>query len=197
MLTMLPEPIAQKQDAAASPTRIISIDVGTRNLALIVVEYDISQATASIKEWKVIDMGSIKGTKSDISKLTLETLCDLDESIINVDHAYIEQQPRINATMVRVSHTIAAYFQLQAIYRGEHIDVSFVPASTKNAYINKRLGLKRTRLYKENKKRAVDAVAQFHLPQPHAETLALSKKKDDLCDCMLQLFAQINVQIIR
>ena len=157
--------------------RIISIDVGTRNLALLVVEYEKNTKTAKICDWKVIDMGSIKGSKSDISRLTLETLCDLDESVVQVDYAYIEQQPRINATMVRVSHTIGAYLQMQAIYRGEEIGVIFVPASSKNAFINKGLGLKRTRVYKENKKRAVDAVSQFNLPDVYKEELARSKKK--------------------
>ena len=176
--------------------RIVSIDVGTRNLALVVVEYDMANKTAQICEWKVIDMGKVRGTKSDISKLTLETFCEMDDSIINVDRAYIEQQPRINATMVRVSHTISAYLQLQAIYRGADIDVYFVPAASKNAFINKKLCLKRTRVYKENKSRAIQVVSSLSLPSVYHEQLSTSKKKDDLCDCLLQLLAQIEIHTL-
>lgn len=173
--------------------RILSVDVGTRNLAMVLVDTAGVTKTAKIVYWNVIDMGQIKGTKSDISNLTLETLCDFDDTLVQVDRVYIEQQPRINATMVRVSHTIGAFYQMQAIYRGADIDVAFVPASCKDAYVNKQLGVKRTRIYKERKQRATRVVQGMTLPEHYKKQLDASKKKDDLCDCLLQLLAQADI----
>ena len=160
----------------------LSVDVGYKTMAICKLYSD-----GRIARWEVTDLSkrSAGNTKGDIVDACLIWLMDEAELLEGIKQVVIETQPRFNPTMMRLSHTVAAYVQLWALQTGNDIEVSFCPASRKNAYLCKALGLKRTRTYSENKKRSVAYVSSA-LPEEWKNYFESHKKKDDLADCFVQ-----------
>jgi hypothetical protein len=160
----------------------LSIDVGYKTMAICKLD-----SNRHISRWEVIDLSrnSAGNTKGDIVDACLIWLMDDTELLEKTEQVVIETQPRFNPTMMRLSHTVAAYVQLWALQTGSAIEVSFCPASRKNAYLCRALGLKRTSTYSENKKRSVTYVSSA-LPDEWKKYFESHKKKDDLADCFVQ-----------
>ena len=126
----------------ASPARILSFDVGTRNFALCLVQRD----PLAILEWEVIDTvdegrAPAKGTIEEKKRALLRCLETRRERLCSQlcagDAVVIEQQPfgrgTGSPTMNILAHVIGTFFVLAAPHAEPMYDVRQVAARTKLA----------------------------------------------------------------
>lgn len=157
-------------------------------------------ATQKTKMMKATSVKPIK-TKSckqlDIVDLKLSLWRQLDAipNLLQVQHVVIENQPAIkNPTMKSIAETLFAYFLCRGIVdkdktHSEIVKVHYVSASNKVKLANefqKELA-ESTNKYKTTKELAVRTCRQLLEKNPSGERyLSDHKKKDDLCDSLLQ-----------
>ena len=93
--------------------RILSIDVGRKNLAACAYDGDDDKILA----WTVRSMNA---TDVLTVKTALDTLCQ-SESMFPTDIVLIERQPEQNPTMRRLEGVIAMYFTMRGAPRDHHL----------------------------------------------------------------------------
>jgi len=179
--------------------RILSFDVGTKNLAYAHVEVqeegDASPITR-VLAWGVIDVtefdgpGPVGGRPASVVRSVLRALhsdpmfSDPDEW----DVVLIENQPSLkNPSMKTVQVAINAFFELYIQQRGADDTKHVVLVNARNK-VNDIVPKSST--YKERKRASVEACTAMLDAMDGAEvareTLKTSKKKDDLCDAFMQ-----------
>ena len=158
---------------------ILSIDVGTRNLALCQLKSD----DREILHWDVdgIPPQSVKGTFPALRDHLNERPWVRDSDIV-----LIEKQPGQNKKMKMVEHFLHAYFVIsnkETIIYDARFKVPDVVGSGRA-------------LYKKRKETAILRCGEFlDTSDINAHWLAVfknSKKKDDLADTVLQAFSYID-----
>jgi hypothetical protein len=154
--------------------RVLSIDPGTKNLALCVLDTDV------ITFWKVC---AIPSDVYGVIHVLDTVLHDIE-----YDETVIERQPPKNRAMKRFEHLFEMYFAMR------RKPVHVIDSRQKLACASKTpfwTGDKGTLSYYMRKKVSVSTVARFldatreRHPMYHDFFMA-SKKKDDLADALLQ-----------
>ena len=189
---------------ATEPTKkILSIDLGTKNLAFCVLT--IKDTKISILRWGIIDvhtnLDTPKPSKPTISQLNkaLQQSLLLNRLEEGVDLVAIENQPAgfhrsSNTKMKTLSHCIEAYM----FHKLPNKPVMFISPKSKFVFspedeVKRVKALKTSSArYRNHKKMAIQAVKcriDNGSISISSELLSLwdkSKKKDDLADCLLQ-----------
>lgn len=178
--------------------KIISFDVGIKNLAYVIL--DCNEGNLTICEWDVICLVEASQKCKDIN------LIDLGKSILknfserfnhdNIDKIIIENQIGNNAIRMKcVQGMIAQWFIDNDFY-----DIEFVSSSHKLNYIAKLCDVKdifKNLEYAKKKKMAINIIKSFltnnekFFNETTQEIFLKSKKKDDLADCFLQAYYYI------
>lgn len=183
--------------------RVLSIDVGVRNLAYCVLETHPS-GTTSITRWDVIDViPDKKPTFEQLSDALLQvlgaTFHDADLDVV-YDHVIIENQPvTLNPKIKSVAVMIYTYFKCMHVHTGTAPGVRFVSAQRKlGSLLHRPPGMaalppSASVPYAEKKRMARVLCEHYltHVMQGDATEWAAwlqtrPGKKDDLCDCFLQ-----------
>jgi hypothetical protein len=174
--------------------RLLSIDVGVRNLGMCVLIK--SPTSCTLKKWLVVDCAG----DENVARLSIARACEL---VINkldslefgtVDACAIEMQPcgkvAANTKMKCVSHTI----QIWARLRFPLSHIVFINPKTKFGleFIGKKLNLEKgpqaiKKRYKKHKKAVVAAVTKIvdnEFPSWSNFFINLAKK-DDVADALL------------
>ena len=165
--------------------KILSFDVGIRNLAYCVLEDD------KIQRWEVCDFGGTEKDFNETSKSLVSLLHDCFPDP-EYDAILIENQPVIkNPVMKSIQMIVYSYFCIQAYQHGSNCVLKLCSASNK-LKVSKASSIKFEEKggskYSENKKRAVLYAKSYLELQDNTwtETFEKHKKKDDLADCFLQ-----------
>ena len=178
--------------------RLVSFDVGYKNLAFAVLEVDGN--TLEVVYWTCIDT-----QRPGLDPVTgvLVALSELD--ILECDTVLIETQPRFAPLNVRISHTIAAFFILRKrIDLDEPVSINYVPASLKNRLVPRvdphtGPGVSRKYAkYKSNKLSAIEACAGLVSRSGSSKlvsTWEAFSKQDDAADCLLQAIAWCGISL--
>jgi hypothetical protein len=185
-----------------APTRVLSFDVGLRHLAYAILLVDEPDGEESkkvrLERWGVVDVmeGVQEGDKSR-DALTTAIVETLDREFYNLgpdvepqyDDVLIENQPaRKNPEMKGVQMAIHTYFATLRMYVGCVGEIHLVSAKRKlqGEDANKKAS------YRERKALSVELGKKALLEMggdvadAASEQLARTKKKDDLCDALLQ-----------
>lgn len=184
------------------PTRILSFDVGLRHLAYAILSVDghsveSNEKKIGLERWGVVDVmeGVEEGNKSR-DALTAAIVHTLDREFYNLglpegeepqyDHVLIENQPaRKNPEMKCVQTAIHTYFATLRMYLGCVGEIHLV--SAKRKLQGEEAGKKAS--YRQRKALSVE-LGKKVLAEMGADAalvqLASIKKKDDLCDALLQ-----------
>lgn len=178
--------------------RLVSFDVGYKNLAFAVLEVDGS--TFEVVDWRCVDTQRVG---FDPVSGVLAALSELD--LLECDTVLIETQPRFAPLNVRISHTIASFFILRRrIDLDEPVSIHYVPASLKNRLVPRvepptGPGVSRKYAkYKSNKLSAIEACSGLVGRSGSSKLVSTwegLKKKDDAADCILQAIAWSGVKL--
>lgn len=155
----------------------LSFDIGLKNLAYCIVK---RLEPLELGEWEIVDISG-----PNIHEISRKCIVFLDELYPKLDAeitVLIENQPVYkNPTMKTVQIVIYTYFQMLAVHDVLASTIVFCSASQKNKYLKKH-GYAVTD-YKSAKKSSIEYVAKVcAIPEGY-------KKKDDLSDALLQVFA--------
>jgi len=157
--------------------KVISIDVGIKNLAICILESD-----CSIEYWDVLNT---TGLEDMIRRLDTEVPWYGATSVV------IEKQPSFNPKMRSIASGLMTYFLVRGKLDSDQVD-NLVEYSPKAKLLLCRdysiaLSLKGSKRYRAHKKMAVE---ECRIRVSHDENLLnfynQHKKKDDLADSYLQ-----------
>ena len=154
--------------------RILSFDVGIKNLAMCIINSNID-----IHQWEV---HQIVNEPHKIVKHLNETF---EHIIPTLDAVVVEKQPGRNSKMKIIETILLTYFIVKGVQKVE----SF---SAKHKLGQNGKDVKGKHNYKERKKMAIDHCIQILTKYDMTKDLQIinaSKKKDDLSDCFLQALA--------
>lgn len=183
--------------------RILSIDVGVRNLGACEIEHETGGDAIKIGFWGVI----VNPRESDSVQAAIAGAVDAVRELDSLsggfgwDHVLVENQPCMKNPRMKAVQT-ALHAMLVATY-GEGVDVRMAGAAGKNRIADEILGDRpATPGYRANKRRAVDAARAFLAARGMKDDLAAldaSGKKDDMCDALLQglFFMSYRMKILR
>lgn len=190
-----------------SMERIISFDVGVRNLAYaqVLVPKSIDQRIQNtvIEKWEVVDLlDGLPVKKVPFDTIIQSVLEFLDDTFAEGDLILIENQPcTMNPRLKSVQIAIYTYFKTMNLHTSSFQDVRLLPASGKlQGLRNAPQGLipaKASSLTYAQKKKTSVLACEHYLrnvlcDSVRACTFAASKsKRDDLADCLMQAVAFI------
>jgi hypothetical protein len=205
--------------------RVLSIDVGIKNLAFCVVEVD-GECAARVVDWKVV---SVIDEGVNTKKLSLDVITEQMVSTLMqefgkfdpdrvFDLVLIENQPtNKNRTMKSVSVEIYTFFTMLKMMHGTVRKIRFVSAkhklslcdsssssvaraATPSRRPNKQRKKDASAAYRDRKKQAVELVRSKYLPivcdQDMARLFDAARKKDDLADCLLQCIYYVQQMVL-
>jgi hypothetical protein len=186
--------------------RLVSIDVGHKNLAFVVARHE--RGTFDVASWRCVDVGARAGaSKTDVVASVLAALDALGDELLECETVLIEAQPRFAPLNAMIAQAVAAYFVLRKrVDLDEPVAVHFVAAALKNRLCAASLPAARactsaitgaavTRKYAKytNNKRAAVAACAALVARSESAALAAAwaafAKKDDAADCLLQAVA--------
>lgn len=182
--------------------KILSADIGWKNLAFVVFEV-LENDKFKIIEWKLVDLLDNESIPN-INKATLDDLIKIATPTINTvvevwqsyepSIIYLENQPL--GPMARNTKTKTLSHIFQVLLLSKQLEVKFVSPTLKLRGMEKKKGSS----YTENKKFAIESCK--HLLQEDETNqvwkdwfVSYAGKKDDLADAFLQgYFAYFNVK---
>ena len=170
--------------------KILSIDVGTRNLGVCILEYASLDAPGRILHWEVIDLHA--KTSSTATRSCVQAFWSRRPMFYDVDVILIESQDRAVSKMRRLSNAIESHFEtvrvvLDKTYRIDWSSgdvklraydgpVVWEEPKTKTKYkMNKLLGIEHARAL----------LAQWESIE-WIDWFEKLPKQDDVADCLLQ-----------
>ena len=185
--------------------KILSFDVGIKNLAYCIFESD----TSKIINWGILDLngegfsGKVPSGNATIAKaandIHIQLIKQLDNSsfMLETDYVVIEKQPSFNPKMRIIGGCLQSYFYIRGIVdRVEQRPIKgiefFSPKHKLKCYTGPELVLKSKvkSKYAQTKKMGVmiaqEKLEEFEEQPKFKEQFEKSKKKDDLADCYLQ-----------
>lgn len=189
----------------------ISFDIGIKNLALCILEYNNSEI--SIIDWRVITLFDKKKDVNGINSLSEILFLELDNIIgllkeLNqdyIDYVLIENQPsNLNGIMKTVQLLIFSYFSLLNHWDKIVDNVLLINASLKlqnhnyNPDIPIKIDTTRTKKQQKNDKYRINKYLGIEITKYYIknntflnEYFIKYKKKDDLADTLLQTVSYI------
>ena len=162
---------------------IVSCDVGTKNLALCIIDVSPKFDTTHILSLELLQ---ITKSKSFNTILISDTLNSLDswfkkntQAFINKKiHFVIERQPNKSYLMSMVMASVLSWAQCKL---NNVISIQIANPKHKFGFDNK------TKLsYQNRKKKAIEITLKITKDSPWHTFILSHTKKDDLCDCLLQ-----------
>lgn len=183
--------------------RVLSIDVGIRNLAFCEFELisTTTPHTSRILRWEVVDViDKVKPSFDELSDALLRVLddrfCGSDDTI---HHVIIENQPvTMNPKIKSIAIMIYTFFRSVNMYTGTAPCVRFISAQRKLHTLrhlpHDMILAPSAKLPYAEKKRLAQVLCRHYLDTVMCDAtrdrwspvLAAAKKKDDLCDSFLQ-----------
>lgn len=160
--------------------RILSIDVGIKNLGTCIIDTDVlhsSNISDAIKFWSVLTLenNTVSSLKKELNNLTF-------------DFCLIEKQPSRNIKMRTIEGMIHMYCSVK--------EISFKSYSAKYKLSNQVGNFKGKKNYSERKKQSIRVVSKIIEDQPEwKQMFQTHKKKDDLADSLLQVLHYCNFEI--
>lgn len=157
--------------------RVLSIDIGTANLACCMVDGQ------RILAWEIL---SLDGTDP---KRVVDAFDARFSAFASADLVVIERQSAINGSM----RMMQAYVHMYFVMRGKEVRI----VATKNAFLAVSNGGGKAG-YRARKKAAVEYALEFvrrtaEMQHEHLVTAFLAaKKKDDLADALVQALAALS-----
>lgn len=172
--------------------KVLSFDVGIKNLSYCVLEKDVGTDEIRIISWENLCI-----CESNCKKIAFENLCELlilklQESFdgdFNADVVLIENQPmHKNGLMKSVSVMIYTYFNILKLQFGNVTEVRFISATNKlKCKRVKEVGGNTAKTYKERKLLGIE-LARRYIEAMCPERMSWfesQKKKDDLSEAAL------------
>jgi hypothetical protein len=197
-----------------SKMKLLSIDVGEKNFAFSVLEKN--GTTVTVTDAVLVNIQAEKKKDRSIINacITLTSLFETDERVIACDLVVIEQQVRSNIRAQKLAQHVWSYFYTKFLNTNKR--VSFVPASLKTQILfgaeqkpTETNGRSNTLDYKQRKKWSIVHVttgqlidsARLHglevtVPENIVHYINSLKKKDDVCDTIVQAVAYIIKQLM-
>ena len=161
---------------------ILSIDVGTKNLALCLLD---EEAGNLVRHW---DVDGIPPQHMDGVYVSLRKHLDARPWVLTAKTILIEKQPERNKKMISVMHFLHAYFIIKCpdaetiLYDARH-KIPDVAGPGKAQYNKrKKVSIERCELFIR------DGTTNAHW----LDTFLKSKKKDDLADTVMQALSFVN-----
>jgi hypothetical protein len=173
----------------ARSMRILSIDVGYRNLAICLLE------DGRVVEWEVIDaikenQGLPKrGNDPIIIGLVTKSLWARQEKLLSADIVVIEKQPSRARVMRVLEGAIVAFFHMcrLAVPTCKVAKIDSFSARVKFEEYEHRLELKGKTKYAARKKASVELCTEYlKASGQESELFQKVKKRDDLADALMQ-----------
>lgn len=178
--------------------RIISFDVGLRNLAYVVLavpSLKCQVGDAVVERWELVDLLEGGRAKQTFDVCIQRLLEFLDDAFADgADLVLIENQPRCNPRLKSVQVAMYTYFRTMNLHTSGFPDVRLVSANGKQRLVHHRTPPSTT--YSQRKLASVSA-CELYLRDvigdvPRADAFSAAKgKRDDLADCLLQAVAFI------
>jgi hypothetical protein len=171
---------------------IISFDIGLKNLACCCLT---ACEKSSILHWDIHPlMDEDRKTKPNINQMSMRIFKEMDaivSKVPRVDYVLIENQPsRINGAMKTIQMIIYSYFQYRKYKDQNIIDVLLISANRKTVdhpYEINMEDCKSANKYTQRKWKSVKLTEQYIQENEDLKKLLNNhKKKDDLCDALLQ-----------
>jgi hypothetical protein len=160
--------------------RVLSFDVGTRNLAFCEAQFEGGRLTA-LERWRVVDVrgATTADTVRNVLRLLIDAFTDAEP-----DAVLVENQPRGSAAMKTVQDVLHAPVEQRALLGDGVGEVVLMSAGAKLQLAGAQ-GVS----YRQGKAACV-AWAQRHLTEVGlADRMPTGGKRDDLCDCLAQAAA--------
>ena len=165
---------------------IISIDVGIRNLAYVIIEINCLNKH-NIIEWNVIELcdKSEKASKTSNEKIgkSIYTQLDLILSNYNFDKILIENQIGQNAIKMKTIQGMITMYFIMKDYNIDNI-ISYNACHKLKPFIENRKTTYNER--KKISKQITQCLCNTYYHNDIKEYYNTFKKKDDLADCLLQ-----------
>ena len=171
---------------------IISFDIGLKNLACCCLT---AAENSSILHWDIHSlMNEECKTKPNINLMSMRIFKEMDEIVSKVpriDYVLIENQPsRINGAMKTIQMIIYSYFQYKKYSEKNITDVLLISANRKTVdhpYEINMEDCKSGNKYTQRKWKSVKLTEKYIEQNEDLKKLLNNhKKKDDLCDALLQ-----------
>lgn len=187
--------------------RVISFDVGLRNLAFVELSVDRRGAVAEriagavVERWEVVDILGGREVKRVPFEEAMQCVLEfLDDTFSEGGLVLIENQPcKMNPRLKSVQMVIYTYFRTMHLHTCAYPDVRLLPASGKLQGLRHAppglIPAKASSLTYAAKKKVSVVACEHYLRRvmgdiPRADAfLAAKGKRDDLADCMLQAIA--------
>lgn len=171
---------------------VLSFDIGIKNMALCLMD-----ANECILKWCLLDITSSK--KNDLDSMSRILIQELDNLVIDyLDSSVplvvlIENQPVMKApTMKSIQMIIYTYFKVLEIHEARDVKIHLVSAMKKNTYMKSKGYDIKAKDYKSNKANSIKFVEDYLTTlddQVNLEYLKMMKKKDDICDALIQILS--------
>jgi hypothetical protein len=171
--------------------RILSLDVGVKNLGACELECERDGTGLKIGFWGVLTNPRKADTMQSVIAGAVDAVVELDSRSggFGWDHVLIENQPCMKNPRMKAVQTAIHTLLVQKY--GEEVDVRPTGAVGKNKVADLILcdSDSSSPSYRKNKQRSVDAALSFLRARDWAEellALEASPKKDDMSDALLQ-----------
>jgi len=161
---------------------ILSIDVGTRNLAMCLLD---EKSGNLVRHW---DVDGIPPQHADGVYVAMRDHLDARPWVLEADTILIEKQPERNKKMVSVMHFLYAYFIIKCpkaetiLYDARHKVPDVVGPGKAQYNKRKKVSIERCEAFIR------DGSTNAHW----LDTFLKSKKKDDLADTVMQALSFVN-----
>lgn len=175
---------------------VLSFDVGIKNMAYCLMDLD----NDNILLWDIVDIGGDK--KNDLNQMSTNLIEFLDNILLsNLNdieelEVLIENQPVMKApTMKSIQMVIYSYFKIQQVHGSLNANISFVSATRKNTYMKSKGYDIKAKTYKSNKENSILFIKDYLAKKGDNDKISKLesyKKKDDLCDALIQLLSFYN-----
>jgi hypothetical protein len=186
---------------------VVSFDIGIRNLAYCILEYNELNKSHTLMTWRTVDLNA---KRHDLQGL-VDSLIDLLDTIlydeipdISQSHIQVLIEYQMTAVMKCLQTAVSVFFKMIKKYNNEvSISTAFVSPKLKLKMISQYpeyLGLeKQDNISTKYKKNKIDSVmfATWLLKYVYKDAVALDvlqshKKNDDLSDVYLQALAWLH-----
>jgi hypothetical protein len=174
--------------------KVISIDVGIKNLSYVILK------DTKIFDWAILNIEPKKN--ASLCETMVYTLDEHLEKFVSCDHVIIEKQPSRNNKMRIVEGLLNAYFVIKGkCDKSSTINkvITFSAKHKLNDHIKKMKNFVGKGGYTARKKLSVEFTKQFLTEHEQDDwvhkTFNASKKKDDLADCLLQGLKYLDIDI--
>jgi Holliday junction resolvasome RuvABC endonuclease subunit len=171
--------------------RILSIDVGIKNLSYCVLT--VTENEVTIPNWDNIRVTDSNCNKIKLEELTEELLKALNETFsdtFEADIVLIENQPMLkNGLMKTLSVMIYTYFNMMRLQYGTISEVKFISATNKlKCQKVAEVQTSSTTTYKDRKKLSIEVVKRYleEISPSRLSWFSQQKKQDDLADSFNQ-----------